>query len=534
MSCDEIDLKKMKKFNELLRKKETENNLMKRVLEYAKKGEYTRYTSTLEEAWRVSIHGLTESLLLTTEECENRIPELHVDLDYVKDPAAGFGIHEAKLHRSRGITLDLFLSLTKYYAQSYVDFIRQDTDFDDATKDFFELYIRRFYDRVEIGFASEWASSSRDKLMNELQTTNKLMTNEKNKYLTIFESLNTPVILINQKNEIENANKKAMEYFEGLLSPGSQYYAKTDINLKLDWLLKLLNEFMKSKLNDKIYEREVDTRLGKRHFEISLKKMLDVSEKFSGTVIILNDVTERIEYENLRKQFVSTVSHELRTPISAIDLSIKLIEKHKEKLSKDRIDRLIHNISKGSTTLSKMVEDLLILSRIDDAKIKLIKEDFDVKEKLTSVLEELDSKRQVKSIELEIDVEDLLIINADEFRVGQIFRILIDNAIKYSNENSTIQIKTSACNEGKFNPKSVNGILFQVTDNGIGIKEKDLKNLFVRFFRSDEVREIKGTGLGLSIAKELVELHGGEIFVESEYRKGSTFTVFLPKEAVQA
>ncbi|NHI91778.1 MAG: hypothetical protein EAX96_04685 [Candidatus Lokiarchaeota archaeon] len=529
MIVSEISLEKMKKFNELLEKKETEDNLMKRVLKYAKKGEFTRYTSTLEEAWRISIHGLTESLLLTTEECENRIPELHVDLNYVKDPAVGFGIHEAKMHRSRGISLGLFLALTKYYAQSYVDLIKE-SDFDEESKEFFELYIRRFFDRVEIGFATEWATSPKNKLLNELQERNKIMTNEKNKYLTIFESLNMPVILINEKNEIENANKKATEYFEGLLSPGFHYYTKSDITNKFNWLIELLQKYLKTNENEKIFEKEVETRLGERYFEIKFRKMLDISEKFTGTTIILNDITELMEFEELRKKFVSTVSHELRTPISAIDLSIKLIEKYKEKLSNEQMDRLISNISRSSTTLSKMVEDLLLLSRVDSAKIILEKSEVILKEKLDSVLLELDPNRQVKSISFEIDANELLFINADGFRVEQILRILIDNAIKYSYEDSSIQIKILEYNQGKFNPKSVKGVLIQITDYGIGIREKDIKNLFKRFFRADEVHNIKGTGLGLSIVKELIELHDGGIFVESEYGKGSTFNVFLPKE----
>lgn len=526
MSRRDLDEGVLEKFRHLVQTPATEKILIKSTLEYAKRGEFTRYTSTLEEAWRVAIQGLNQSLLQTIDTCHTKVPELHVDLDYVHDPAAAFGIHEAKMHRSRGVTLSLFLALMKYYQQAYHDLISAEF-FSPEEQDLLHLYVRRFFDRVEIGFASEWAESSQEKLLAELQDRNRQMTNEKNKYLTIFESLNVPVILFNSKHEIENANKKAVEYFEGSHSPGSNYYGKTLIAEKIDWLRSLLEDFLDSSHKEQVIEHEAETLKGCRTFEIKFRKMLDVSMKFSGTTVILNDITEMVEFDELRKQFVSTVSHELRTPISSIDLAIKLLETHFDSLTQEKRDRLIQNISRGSDTLVKMIEDLLVLSRVDSARITLLKEEVGLGDLLDEIAFEIDPKRQLREITINMDVVPGAVVPADRFRIAQVFRILLDNAIKYSPEHSIVQVEVTP---GQFHGGDYarGGWWIKVIDHGIGIRERDIKNLFHRFFRSEDVQTMKGTGLGLAIAKEMVVLHGGTITVDSEYGKGSTFSVFLP------
>ncbi|MCK4875932.1 MAG: HAMP domain-containing histidine kinase, partial [Sulfurimonas sp.] len=136
-----------------------------------------------------------------------------------------------------------------------------------------------------------------------------------------------------------------------------------------------------------------------------------------------------------------------------------------------------------------------------------------------------------KNMTIELDVDDQIELYGDPKRIGQVFRIFIDNAIKYSYENSIILIRATDHYNGNFNIKYPNndGVLFQFVDNGRGIKKEDLPNLFKRYFRSDDVSDIPGTGLGLFIAKEFTELHKGAVYAESNYKKGSTFSVFFPR-----
>jgi two-component system sensor histidine kinase ArlS len=134
-----------------------------------------------------------------------------------------------------------------------------------------------------------------------------------------------------------------------------------------------------------------------------------------------------------------------------------------------------------------------------------------------------------KNISIELSIDKSIILYGDKKKIDQIYRIFIDNAIKYSNHGNKIEITATDNYYGDFNKDNKNGVLVQFKDKGIGISKKDLPHIFERFFRSDQVSDTPGTGLGLSIAKELISLHLGSIYVESEYGKGSTFSVFFPR-----
>ena len=154
----------MKPLSELILK--NEQWLMKKTLSYAISLNYAKYTSTLEEAWRVSIAGLSRSLVDAFEQSE-AIPEINIDEDFASDSLASFGILEAQRHRSRGVTLIMFLGLMKYYRQSYIDLIME-ADFAASYREHSHLFIERFFDRVELGFVSEWTGTTKDARLGEL------------------------------------------------------------------------------------------------------------------------------------------------------------------------------------------------------------------------------------------------------------------------------------------------------------------------------------------------------------------------------
>ena len=165
---------------------------MARVLGYAKERGYTIYTSTLVEAWRLSISGLSKSILMAIDQHQDP-PELSPDEDLTGDPLAQFGIVEAQRHRERGVSLAMFLGLMKYYRQSYLDLLA-DQDWPPPTGEHYALFVNRVFDRIEIGFTTEWAGGNSERTAHELQVKNLFMTNEKNKYLTIFESIPSPCL----------------------------------------------------------------------------------------------------------------------------------------------------------------------------------------------------------------------------------------------------------------------------------------------------------------------------------------------------
>ncbi len=257
----------------------------------------------------------------------------------------------------------------------------------------------------------------------------------------------------------------------------------------------------------------------------------DPNENLIGYIQNFTDITDRKKAEKRLATFISTASHELRTPTAALLQSIELINKYKDKISNDQKESLIETISRNAGYLAELIEDLLNISKIDEMKIKLDIIKFNPIHLISEIIKSMELRIQTKNniISIEHNSSDI-ILYGDLNKFNQIFRIIIDNGLKYSNEDTEFKIIVTNHYNGKFNPKNQNGVLFEFIDQGIGIPENDLRNLFERFFRSNNVHHIPGTGLGLVIAKEYIELHNGKIYVESEFGKGSTFSIFIPKE----
>ncbi len=269
--------------------------LTKRILHYAKERGYTRYTPTLEEAWRLIVNGLSLGLLEALETYPG-IPELNSDEDFREDPIAAFGILEAQRHRARGVDAGLFLGLTKYVRQSYVDLVLSAT-MDRAAEEWSRLFVTRYFDRIELGFLTEWMSESNDHRITELCAVNRTLANEKNKYLTIFESLFPPIILLDSTGRIEVMNHAAASLAHRWKAPGAQYYAEEEVPERLLWLEDEVEHMLHKDMNQLVFERTLGTSEGPRQYEITLKRMLDVSEKFSGITVVLNDITKRAQAE---------------------------------------------------------------------------------------------------------------------------------------------------------------------------------------------------------------------------------------------
>ncbi len=314
--------------------------LIERILYYAKKTGYSKYTSTLKEAWRLSINELSKALLTCIDQYDH-IPELSPDEDYTKNPSASFGILEAQKHRSRGINFGMFLSLMKYYKRSYIDLIKQE-EFERKQQERYILYIEGFYDLIELGFSVEWTSIHENQITLELQNTNRFLTNEKNKYLTIFESLSHPAILLNANHQIDNMNHAAMTLFHGESTPGSSYYGKKREQKEFPHLSKELEIFAHEEKQRVSFEKQIETQDGMRFFQISIKKMLDISEKFAGMIILFDDITEKKNAENILQQYATidslTKIYNRRHFSELSELEIKRANRYRHPLSLLMID----------------------------------------------------------------------------------------------------------------------------------------------------------------------------------------------------
>ena len=257
--------------------------------------------------------------------------------------------------------------------------------------------------------------------------------------------------------------------------------------------------------------------------ELALQKLKRSEQRLRDSNKLL------LETDNMRRNLIKSVSHELRTPVAVLTQAIRNIEDYGVKMPENMRKQAMKIISRNIKVLDDLIEDLLLASRIEDKRITIRWESYNPTSILNEVLIQMDPQIKAKKMKIDIQSDEDIQLLGDIKRISQIFRILIDNALKYSFEESAINIIAINDYKGKFNPRLIEGVLIQFQDFGRGIQKNDLPHLFDQYFRSRDVEDIPGTGLGLTLAKRLIELHEGAIYVESEYGKGSTFSVFLPK-----
>jgi diguanylate cyclase (GGDEF)-like protein len=318
--------------------------LMRRVRDYALEREYTRYTSTLEEAWRVSISGLTDSIICALAISDDPW-ELGPDDDYVNDPMAEFGKYEARMHRLRGITLEMFLGLMKYYRQSYLDLVNRSFPSQpeaDSTKDSarYARFIERVFDRIEIAFCAEWTRSETvSNAIDELQVANRQMTNEKNRFLTIFESLPSAVFVLDDKGIIIHMNHAGARLIDPAATSGGHYYSHPDDQILFPWFEGELARFRMTGEGG-VFEFQLMLAQGDhRQVKVRFREMQDISFKFPGTIVILEDITDlkRVEKDLIEAQSAlrQQASHDPLTGLCNHGEILSILERQLSKSKRD-------------------------------------------------------------------------------------------------------------------------------------------------------------------------------------------------------
>ena len=240
-----------------------------------------------------------------------------------------------------------------------------------------------------------------------------------------------------------------------------------------------------------------------------------------GCSIVIHDITELRRLETMRRDFVANVSHELKTPLTSIKGFVEtLLEGALDDKENNRT--FLEIIQNHTERLNNLVDDLLSLSHLESKEITLEKKNFNLRQQLEEVIPGFKSQLKKKNIEIKNELPQDFSMRADKARIEQVFINLIDNAIKFNKEKGFIKVYAQEIN-GK--TKIV------VEDSGIGIPEKDIPRIFERFYRVDKARsrELGGTGLGLAILKHIVELHKGDIGVESAEGFGSKFWFSIPQ-----
>jgi two-component system sensor histidine kinase VicK len=252
----------------------------------------------------------------------------------------------------------------------------------------------------------------------------------------------------------------------------------------------------------------------------------DENDRPAGVMVLIQDITEHVKLDNMRKEFVADVSHELKTPITSImGYADTLLEGEYEK---DIQDRFLGVISSEAKRMARLVSDLLTLSKYDNKQNKCEKTEFDLGELVKQTQENLSLEIQKKKHNVECYVTaDVPMVYADKYGIERVVINILTNSIKYTPEGGNIKIYVGFVYKDAY---------IKIIDNGIGIPEKDLSRIFERFYRVDKARTraMGGTGLGLSIAKEILDQNGGSIDIKSIPEKGTEVVIRVPTKNAEA
>jgi two-component system phosphate regulon sensor histidine kinase PhoR len=358
----------------------------------------------------------------------------------------------------------------------------------------------------------------------QLKNTIEEISREKDYLQTILKGMMEGVLVVDEKKHIKMMN----EALRSLLAVSSDVADKTPLEIIRNAALESAIERVLQGGKSEAFEMEVPDAGGKT-LEVNVVAISSASEDSDGTVLgaiaVFHDITRLKRLEKIRQDFVANVSHELRTPLTTIKgYAETLLE---GAIKEDVASQFVQVINRHADRLTKIVEDLLTLSKIESREFSLKPEGLSISELINSTLdvvkEEADKKGM--SISWSESIPSLFMVG-DRKGLEQVLINLLDNAIKYGREGGNIKI--SVCE----NPNAE--IQISVEDDGIGIPKEDLPRIFERFYRVDKGRskELGGTGLGLSIVKHIIQAHGGNVWAESQIGKGSTFYLTLPKRSV--
>ena len=370
-----------------------------------------------------------------------------------------------------------------------------------------------FSQRIEVEGQDEIGVLTRNfnHMAKVLQDTISEAENERNKLSTLFLHMTDGVVAFSATGNLIHCNPAATQMLARPLDPTTTFDELFSDQAELDTLLTLKRpQYL-----------EAQKTAGDRELELFMAPFSS-DQTQGGALVVIHDVTEQRKSEQSRREFVANVSHELRTPLTNIKSYAETIVSAGDELPRELHDNFMGVIINEADRMTRIVQDLLTLSRIDYGKMEMNVSRFSFAKAVRSVYEAValnaESHGHTLSFQCEENMPD---VNGDRERIEQVVMNIVSNAIKYTPDGGRIEIRAG---------RSGKNVYVRVSDNGIGIPEKDLPRLFERFYRVDKARsrESGGTGLGLSIAKEIINQHKGDIRIESVYGEGTDVTITLP------
>lgn len=343
---------------------------------------------------------------------------------------------------------------------------------------------------------------------------------EKTRLNTIINSLKDGVLVVNKHGQAVLFNPSALKFLELYDVIVEEYIVD---KLPTD-IAALVNKYLDSGKYEQVSSSsQIELKPNRELFvEITSSPVPHPDGSLAGVAIVIKDITELKKIEHIKSQFVSMVSHELKAPIAAVHGFLNLILDESIPLKPEQQKDFLQRSNQRLDSLLKMVNDLLDISRMELKTAQREIKDVNIKDIINGLIEIFQLEIQKKEIRLILNfAENIPLLKADTEEMNRIFTNLISNAIKYNKTGGDLTITITS---------SDRYLKVEVKDSGIGMKPEEKEKLFREFFRAknEMTKNISGTGLGLSIVKRIIDSYAGKVEVDSVYKEGTTFKVFLP------
>ncbi|EGQ22296.1 phosphate regulon sensor histidine kinase protein PhoR [Sporosarcina newyorkensis 2681] len=371
--------------------------------------------------------------------------------------------------------------------------------------------------QVEDGHMNQQLTITINQIARNLQENSILRAMEQERLKTLISSIGSSLLVFGRQGAVNLVNRVFEETFH---RTGEDLMGKTykDIGLPEDIEKEIEAIFLTEEVRS--FQSKIRLEGDIVHLEVYGAPVIGKNGNWLGIVVIMHDITELIHLEQIRKDFVANVSHELKTPVTSIKgFSEMLLDGELEDSALKK--EFLEIIYKESNRLQLLIEDLLRLSSMERGSFEITSKPVNMIEVIKQSIQIVQTKLQKKDMEVVLNMPQQLIIPADHDRLVQVMVNLLNNAIAYSREETTITVSVQEVSDF---------VNIDVSDEGMGITSSELPRLFERFYRIDRARsrESGGTGLGLAIVKHIVEAHNGSVTVDSEIGIGTTFKVQLP------
>lgn len=358
-----------------------------------------------------------------------------------------------------------------------------------------------------------------DTLMGERNKFN----SEKNKLERVLMSIADGVVVCDRDNKVQIVNAAATQLFDKeakeLLGKPLVFCTEGPDSPQICQIIQAFTDTVSPRSLESVIQQ---IHLGERTIRLHIAPLL-LDNQFLGSVMIMQDITRQSELERMKNEFISNVSHELRTPITSIKSYVDTLCNHGEKLEQDTHREFLQIIDTEANRLMYLVNDVLELSRLEEQDVELETAPQDIMHAVDCALKSVNLMAADRQIEIAFEHDlELPMVNMNQESIERCVINFMTNAIKYTPVGGKIEVSVH------YEPDS-REVGVHVRDNGIGVPEDCIDQIFDRFYRVErKVHTIKGTGLGLTIVKKIIEEHGGRVAARSALGQGSIFSFFLP------